>query len=58
MKKTSSHKNGNPKRRVLATKGVLVPMSSPEKNVPLQFKQISEEELKASRNSAYSYLIK
>ena len=43
-------------KRILATKKV----SSNEvrKATPLKFKQISDSELKASRNSAYSYLVK
>jgi len=43
-------------KRILATKK----LSSTEvrKTTPLKFKQISDGELKASRNSAYSYLVK
>ena len=56
MKKTAEKKVANKKSRVLATKKAS--LSSPEKNVPLQFRQISESELNASRNNAYSYLVK
>jgi hypothetical protein len=56
MKKTSAHKKVNGKRRVLATKKAS--LSTPERNMPLRFKQISEGELNASRNNAYSYLVK
>ncbi|GGB26368.1 hypothetical protein [Puia dinghuensis] len=56
MKKTVAKKKVNGKHRVLATKKAS--LSTPEKNMPLQFRQISESELNASRNSAYSYLVK
>jgi len=56
MKKTTSLKKVNVKSKVLATKKAS--LSTPEKNMPLRFRQISESELNASRNSAYSYLVK
>jgi hypothetical protein len=56
MKKTTVQKKVNGNRRVLATKKAS--LSTPEKNMPLLFRQISESELNASRNSAYSYLVK
>jgi hypothetical protein len=55
MKKVDT-KKANGKRRVLATKKAS--LSTPEKNKPLQFRQMSESEVNASRNSAYSYLVK
>ena len=53
--KKATHTTGA-SSRVHATKKV----SSNEvrKATPLKFKQVSEGELKASRNSAYSYLVK
>jgi hypothetical protein len=53
MNKTS--KNKGSKTKVLATKRA---SSSKERTAPLSFKQVHEKELKTSRNTAYSYLIK
>lgn len=56
MKKMAKKKVAKKKSKVLATKKAS--LSTPEKNLPLQFRQISESELNASRNNAYSYLVK
>lgn len=42
--------------RVLATKKLSVDGS--KRAAPLKFKQISDNELKSTRNSAYSYLVR
>lgn len=55
MKKTSVNKNSSKKRKVLATKKASFSASV---NTPLRFKLVTEAELKAARNHAYSYLVK
>ncbi len=54
--KKAAHKMGSNLGRVHATKKTS--SNGVHKNAPLKFKQISESELKSSRNSAYSYLVK
>ena len=53
--KKATHTTGAPKR-VHATKKIS--LNGVRKATPLKFKQISDGELNASRNSAYSYLVK
>jgi len=54
MKKAAQKVNNSP--RVHATKKTSG--NGVHKSAPLKFKQISEGELKNSRNSAYTYLVK
>lgn len=51
----SKNKKAQPKRRILATKKAA---SAIKQFQPLTFKEVSESELKESRNSAYAYLVK
>jgi len=53
--KKAAHKTGI-SSKVLSTKKVS--SNGVRKSTPLKFKQISDVELKASRNPAYSYLVK
>jgi len=54
MKKKATNSKLNRKKRLLATKKAI---SAFPKSTSLTFKQVSGEELKFSRNPAYSYLI-
>jgi hypothetical protein len=57
MKKATSNKTGYGNRKILATKKASVSENKAQ-NSTLQLQQVSESELKAARNSAYTYLIR
>lgn len=55
MQKNDANNKPTGKKRVLATKKAA---SASPKSTVLKFKHVPEDELKVSRNSAYTYLVK